>query len=78
MNTLHRKQSNAYDTLFEQCGIANIELRDALVSFVEDGDMRENIAAALDQEERLQEFVEKAFALKFAPLQKAVVPEHLK
>ena len=65
-----------YETLFVECSINDKDLRNALVLFVEgEGVANDEFAVALDQDEHLQEFVEKAFALKFAPLQQAVVPE---
>lgn len=64
-----------YNLLFKEFDIIDPDLQKSLVSFVEDkdkGELDPSFYIALDQNEKMQGFIEKAFDQQFAPLQKLV------
>lgn len=60
-----------YENLFKECGITDKKIQNDLVSFVEkcDNNQDSEFINKLNTDKKMQIFVEKAFALKFKPLQ---------
>lgn len=64
-----------YDLLFKEFDITDPDLQKSLITFVENedkGELDPSFYLALDQNEKMQGFIEKAFDQQFAPLQKIV------
>jgi hypothetical protein len=61
-----------YAPIFAEYGVSDPHAQAALARFVETGELAADFADQLNSNKPYQKFVEKAFAVEFAPLQKLV------
>jgi predicted SnoaL-like aldol condensation-catalyzing enzyme len=61
---------SGFQALFAELGIQDPEVQMKLCRFIENGELDEEFAKEMNENAKIQAFIEKAFAREFEPLQR--------